>query len=594
MAYELTDEFLNELRSRVDIVELISRAVDLKPSASSFVGLCPFHNEKTPSFHVDPRKKFFYCFGCQTGGDAITYVMKTEGLSYPDAVVSLAERVGMLVPVRDTLDSGVTQMRKKILEMNRLAGRYFHRLLWEDVGKGALEYLVRRGLRKNTIIRFGLGYAPPGWHHLLEELRKKGYTEGEIKASGLVSVTEKGMFDRFRDRVMFPIIDQNGNVIGFGGRTMKDDPAKYLNTSENLIFRKGHNLYALNFAKASKDGELILCEGYMDVIALHQSGFCNAVATLGTALTPEQARLLKKYTDRVILCYDNDEAGINATRRGLEILSSVDLQVRVLTLRGGKDPDEIIENKGRDFFRTLLEESQNGLDYKLNRVLSRFDLSVDSERVQCASAVFDILAQVSSPAQTEIYAERAAKELNLSTDTVKREVARRKKKQARQREKKEIQQENNRLRGIGDRINPQRAAYPRAARAEEDILALMLNYPDRIGKLRKLVAPEDFVTDFNRRVFLALLEEADADPTRDPSVLLSRYFQPEEMGRIVSFLSSCEAIDAEEDKIRKVVETLQEEKRKITERAAGGERLLAENLKKLSQKYRAGHNKTEE
>ena len=306
MAYRFSDEFLNTLRLRCDIETVISRYVQLKRSGSSVVGLCPFHSEKTPSFHVNPAKQFFHCFGCNAGGDVITFIMKAENLSYVDAVALLAEQAGLALPSADTYDTEITTLRKRILEMNRVAARFYFEMLNAPQGKKAKDYFLARGLRPNTIVHFGLGYSPDSWDSLLTHLLKNGFSREEIKASGLVSVSKDRLFDRFRNRVMFPIIDKRNNIIGFGGRTMGDDPAKYLNTSETLAFKKGNNLYALNFAKNTKEGKLILCEGYMDVIALHQAGFVNTVATLGTALTPSQARMIKQLADEVYLCYDSD------------------------------------------------------------------------------------------------------------------------------------------------------------------------------------------------------------------------------------------------------------------------------------------------
>ena len=589
MAQFFGEEFLNELRSRVDIVSVVEQYVTLKrSSSSSMVGLCPFHNEKTPSFHVDGQKQLFYCFGCNAGGDVITFLMKMQNMSYPEAVTFLAESVGMQVPTRDTFDSEITQLRKTILEMNRKAARYFHECLFRPEGRKALEYIVGRGLSKNTLIRFGIGYSPPGWSGLYDKLREWGYSDDQIQASGLVVSSNREerkfkLFDRFRDRVMFPIIDANGNVIGFGGRSMDpNDPAKYLNSPEVITFRKGNNLYALNYAKSSKKGCLILCEGYMDVIAMHQAGFDNAVAGLGTALTPEQGRLLKKYTDRVVLCYDNDEAGRKATQRSMQVLSTLDLQVRVLTLRGGKDPDEIIKTKGRAFFQSLVDGSETGLDFRLNEILRRFDLSVDSERVQCSNEVFDLLANVRQDAQREIYASRAAKLLELSEDTVQREIRRRLRNLEKLQKKQQEKDENNRLRGIGDKINPQRMTYLKAARAEEDLIAILLSYPERAGLISENLSPEDFVTDFNRRVYMALLDQIRSNPTAaDPGGMLSQYFEPDEMGRIVSFMASCEALNAESGDVLRTISVLKEEKRKIAQRAAGGDAVFAENLRRL-------------
>lgn len=586
------DEFLHELRSRLNIVSVVEQYVTLKKSSgSSMVGLCPFHNERTPSFHVDEEKQLFYCFGCGAGGDVITFLMKMQNMSYPEAVTYLAESVGMTVPTRDTFDSEITQLRKTILEMNRKAARYFHECLFRPEGQKALEYITGRGLTKNTLVRFGIGYSPTGWTGLYDKLREWGYKDEQIKASGLVVSSQKDdgrtrVFDRFRGRVMFPIIDANGNVIGFGGRSMDpNDPAKYLNSPEVITFRKGNNLYAMNYAKATKKDCLILCEGYMDVIAMHQAGFDNAVAGLGTALTPEQGRLLKKYTDRVVLCYDNDEAGRKATQRSMQVLSSLDLNVRVLTLRGGKDPDEIIKKEGKAFFQALVDGSETGVDFRLNEIFRKFDLSVDGERVQCSKEVFELLGSIRQDAQREIYSSRAAKRLMLSEETVKREVDRRVRAQTRLREKQQEKEDANRLRGVGDRINPQRMTNLRAARAEEDLISVLLAFPEKAEKIASLIAPEDFVTDFNRRVFMALLEQIRSNPTAsEPGLLLTQYFQPDEMGRIVSFISSCDAINADEKEIRRAVDVLKDEKNKIARRAAGGEDAFAANLERLRNK----------
>ncbi len=592
MAQFFGEEFLNELRNRVDIVALVEQYVTLKrSSSSSMVGLCPFHNEKTPSFHVDGQKQLFYCFGCQAGGDAITFLMKMQNMSYPEAVTYLAESVGMTVPSRDTFDSEITHLRRTILEMNKKTARYFHECLFRPEGQKALSYITGRGLSKNTIIRFGIGYSPSGWTGLYDKLREWGYRDDQIKASGLVVNPQREdgktrIFDRFRDRVMFPIIDANGNVIGFGGRSMDpDDPAKYLNSPELITFRKGNNLYGLNYAKSTKKDCLIVCEGYMDVIAMHQAGFDNAVAGLGTAFTPEQGRLLKKYTDRVVLCYDNDEAGRKATQKTMQVLSSLDLNVRILTLRGGKDPDEIIKNEGKVFFQALVDGSQTGIDFRLDEILRKYDLAVDHEKVQCAKEVFDLLAAVRSEAQREIYASRMGKTLGLSEATVTREIQRRVRKNESLREKARNKEESNKLRGVGDKINPQRMTHLKAARAEEDLISVLLAFPEKADKIAALISPEEFVTDFNRRVYMALFEQIQRNPTAaEPGLLLAQYFQPDEMGRIVSFISSCEALHADESEIVRAVEVLKEEKRKIDRRAAGGDDAFAADLARLREK----------
>lgn len=593
MAQFFGEEFLNELRSRVDIVSVVEQYVTLKrSSSSSMVGLCPFHNEKTPSFHVDANRKFYHCFGCNAGGDVITFVMKMQNLSFPDAVAYLAESVGMTVPTRDTFDSEITQLRKTILEMNRRAARYYHECLLRPEGAKALQYMLDRGYTKNTLIRWGIGYSPAGWTNLYYKLREWGYSDEQIKASQLVVSSEREdrkfkLFDFFRDRVMIPIIDANGNVIGFGGRTLdpNEKARKYLNTRDSLVFRKGNNLYGMNYAKSTKKDHIILCEGNLDVIAMHQAGFDNAVAGLGTALTNEQGRLLKKYTDKVVLCYDNDEAGRKATQRSMQILSTLDLNVRVLTLRGGKDPDEIIKKEGKAFFQALVDGSETGVDFRLNEIFRRYDLSVDSERVQCSKEVFDLLGTIRQDAQREIYSLRAARRLELSEDTVKREVTRRVRNQTRLREKQREKEENNRLRGVGDKINPQRMTHLKAARAEEDLISVLLAFPEKADKVEEQIAPEDFVTDFNRRVYMALLEQIRSNPTAtEPGLLLSQYFQPDEMGRIVGFISACEALHADDDQILRAAQTLKEEKNRISQRAAGGDAAFAANLQRLRDK----------
>lgn len=593
MAQFFGEEFLHELRSRVDIVQVVEQYVTLKRSSgSSYVGLCPFHNEKTPSFHVNGDRKFFHCFGCNAGGDVITFVMKMQNLPFSDAVRSLAESVGMKVPERDTFDSGISQLRKTVLEINRKAARYYHECLFSPEGKKALEYMYNRGYTKNTLIRWGVGYAPAGWTNVYYKMRELGYTDEQIKAAQLVSSPKKEgsnfkLFDFFRDRVMLPIIDANGNVIGFGGRTLdpEEKARKYMNTSDSFVFRKGSNLYGMNYAKSTKKDHLILCEGNLDVMAMHQAGFDNAVAGLGTALTPEQGRLLKKYTDRVVLCYDNDEAGRKATQRAMQVLSTLDLNVRVLTLRGGKDPDEIIKNEGREFFLSLIDASETGVDFRLNQIFSRYDLNQDHERVQCSKDVFDLLGTIRQDAQREIYSSRAAKRLSLSEETVTREVNRRLRKQESLRKKQQEKEENNKLRGVGDKINPQRMTYLKAARAEEDILSVLLAFPEKAEKIAAQIAPEEFVTDFNRRVYLALLEQLRTNPTEtEPGLLLSQYFQPDEMGRIIGFISSCEAINADEQEVQRAITVLKEEKNRISQQAVGGDEAFAANLQRLREK----------
>ena len=377
--------FIDELIARNPIEDVVGQYVSLRRSGSNLFGLCPFHGEKTASFSVAPDKGMYYCFGCHKGGGAINFVMEMEGLSYPDAVRNLAGRVGLPVPEDEQYESQYKK-QERLWAANKEAARFFHSQLYAPVGKTALEYALGRGMPKATLINFGIGYAPDSWDSLVKHLRNKGYSDEELLDSGLVtqSKNKENLLDRFRDRLMFPIIDVRGNVIGFGGRILKkdDNAAKYLNSPETLIFNKRKNLFALNLAKKSKLGYLILVEGYMDAIALHQYGFDCAVASLGTALTPDGAALLSKYTDEVVLIYDGDAAGQNATQRAIPILEKAGLKVRVLQMQGAKDPDEYLKKFGPDRFKLLLEGSANRVEYQLNAIRKKYDLSVDDEKVQ--------------------------------------------------------------------------------------------------------------------------------------------------------------------------------------------------------------------
>ncbi|MBE6890539.1 MAG: DNA primase [Ruminococcaceae bacterium] len=559
------EDFLSELRNRCDIVDIVSRYVQLKKSSASFVGLCPFHNEKTPSFHVNPSGQFFHCFGCQTGGDVITFIMKMENLSYREAVEHLASIAGLSVPKSVSFDGEIGRLRKDIYEMNRIAARYFHDILMSDKGKPALDYLLNRGLSMKTIVNFGLGASPPeGWYNLINHLRSKGYNNNQIRQSGLASTSDKGMFDRFRNRVMFPIIDHRNNVIGFGGRTMENDPAKYLNTSENVAFKKGSNLYALNFAKSTKTGSLILCEGYMDVISLHQAGFNSAVATLGTALTLDQARLMKRMTDNVIICYDSDEAGRNATKRAIDILKSVDLNVRVITVTGGKDPDEFIKTHGAQKFAALLTGSVNHIDYRLDEVKRKYNTDIDNEKVSCINEMLGVLSDITNKVEIEIYIDKISKMLNVSTENLLAELNSVKKKINRIRENKQKKEELENLKGMNDKINPQRSKYLKASRAEEDIISILINYPEKYKKVLENVNETDFVTDFNRSVFVVLCEKLEQNTNSNVLHTLSALFDSDKIGKIMSYISSLEAIEVNDDKIKQIATTLKEEKIKAT------------------------------
>ena len=377
--------FIDELIARNPIEDVVGQHVTLKRSGANMFGLCPFHGEKTASFSVAPDKGIYYCFGCHKGGGAINFVMEVEGLSYPDAVRSLAKRAGMQVPDDEQYENRY-KAQERLWALHKEAARFFHSQLYAPVGQAALSYALGRGMTKGILTTFGVGYAPDSWDALVKAMKAKGYTQQELIDSGLVTVSQKNgnLFDRFRDRLMFPVIDVRGNVIAFSGRTLKkdEDIAKYLNSPETQIFNKRKNLFGLNLAKKTKENSLILVEGNVDVVALHQYGFDNAVASLGTSLTEEQAALITRYVEQVILLYDSDKAGQNATERAIPILEKAGLRVKVLHVKDAKDPDEFLKKFGADKFRLLMEDSANRVEYQLNVIRQKYDLKLDDQKIR--------------------------------------------------------------------------------------------------------------------------------------------------------------------------------------------------------------------
>ena len=418
--------FIDELIARNPIEEVVGQYVTLRRSGANMFGLCPFHGEKTASFSVAPDKGIYYCFGCHKGGGAINFMMELEGLSYPDAVRTLAKRAGMEVPEDEQYQSRYRQ-QERLWALHKEAARFFHSQLYSPAGKNALDYALGRGMTKGTLTTFGVGYAPDSWDALVKALRAKGYTDEELTRSGLVTVSRKSnaLFDRFRDRLMFPIIDIRGNVIGFGGRIMNNnDPnaAKYLNSPETDIFNKRKNLFALNLAKKSKLGYLILVEGYMDAISLHQYGFDCAVASLGTSLTEEHATLISRYVEQVVLIYDGDEAGQRATRRAIPMLEKAGIRVKVLQMKDAKDPDEYLKKFGADKFRLLLEGSSNRVEYQLAAIRGKYDLREDDQKIRYVHDCAELISTLGSSVQREVYSGRVAEIAGISMDAMKLEV----------------------------------------------------------------------------------------------------------------------------------------------------------------------------
>ena len=531
-------EVIEEVVSRTDIVQLISGYVTLRRAGSNMVGLCPFHSERTPSFTVFPGSNSFFCFGCSAGGDAITFVRRTENLDYPDAVEFLAKRVGVTVIDTDVHETRSRFDRKRMLEMNREAAHFFFSSLFADTPDAAeaREYLMgRRALSSATVKHFGLGYAPNGFYNLTPHLLSLGYTEDELIAGALARKSERNgkLYDYFHGRVMFPIIDVQGNVIAFGGRVLDNSEPKYLNSSDTPVFKKHLNLFALNFARSECQERLILCEGYMDVIALHAAGFPQAVATLGTAITPDQARIMSRYSKKVVISYDMDAAGRKAADKAMKLLEEVGVEVTLLRLAGAKDPDEFIRNSGPDAFKKVLDESQSKFDYTLDRTLSKYDLSDPQQKIQALAELRASIAGFSSSSEREVYIGVVADKFSIPAKSLREDVDRLIAKQRREYKKKEGDALRQSITGFQDRINPEFSRTPGVARTEETVLGLLLldpNYRAMIHRDEPILSENDFLTEFSRRVFCAIRDRI-GDGEWEISAL-NEDFSPEEIGRI--------------------------------------------------------------
>lgn len=537
------ERFIQELQERVDIEEVISSHITLRRRGKTLVGLCPFHNEKTPSFTVYPDTNSFYCFGCGAGGDVISFIRRIDNLDYVEAVKTVAQMAGMSMP-EDGYDDTLAKRRMRLLAANREAARFFNASLMDEKNRPALDYFLRRALTPATIRHFGLGYAPDSWHALTEHLRSKGFTYEEMVLANLVRRSDKNgkanYYDNFRNRVMFPIIDLRGNVIAFGGRVMDDSKPKYINTSDTPVYKKSNGVFALNFAKNANENKLLLVEGYMDVIALHQAGFTNAIACLGTAFTSEQANLLSRYAEEIIICYDNDGAGREATQRALAVLGKTGLKLRVVTMSGGKDADEIIRTHGKERFAELLGMAANKTEYRLLQERNKYNLNTDDGKLRFLTAAAQILAECSA-IECDIYATRLSNELGVSAESINAQVRSAKTRQRRSDESKRLKESEALIeRSFADKNNPQRAANIRAAKAEETLIASLMRNPDFYPKLKDKFSADDFVTDFNKRIMRCLADKLDKGFIPELS-LFAREFTPEEMGSVTRiYMSSAE------------------------------------------------------
>ena len=502
----IDQSFLDELTARSDIVDVVSRYVSLKKSGSNYFGLCPFHNEKSPSFSVSQDKQIFHCFGCGVGGGVISFIMRAEGLEFYDAVSFLAKQNGMTVP-ENNYDKKTSKSRERLLALMKDTARFYYSELWKPENINVQQYFAKRGLTRKTMNRFGLGFAPNSFFATMDAMKEKGYTQDELLACGLVAKSEKGnLYDKFRNRVMFPIFDLRGNVIAFGGRVMDDSKPKYLNSPETAIFHKSRNLFAIEKARKTANDYFILAEGYMDVIALHQAGFDSAVASLGTALTEEQARLIARYTKNIIISYDADNAGQMAAQRAIDILKKSGLNVRVLRIPNAKDPDQFIKEKGSDAFRRLIEQSSDDIAYKINNIASKFDLEEDQDRISFLKEAAYILALIDSDIEREIYTTRVANMAKISPQSMTVEV-----KNALQKRKQSLKKEKRReVRSVTQNAQPKDKSFKyeniTSARSEEGILSVIFGDNTLVSYLNGKISPDDFTSPILKAFFIHALE----------------------------------------------------------------------------------------
>lgn len=594
-------EIVEAIKDRSDIVDLIGTYVSLKRAGSNYNGLCPFHSEKTPSFTVFPDTQNFFCFGCEAGGDVFTFIMRTENVDYPGAIEFLAKRSGVELPTDGRTErQGVS--RKRVFEMNLIAARFWRDCLFDpDLGRAGMEYLTeKRGLPLAIIRRFGIGYAPNEFGALCEVLRKNGFDDQEMKEAFLCGLSQKSghAYDLFRDRVMFPVFDNTGNVIAFSGRDVGgQDARKYVNSSDTPAFQKRRNLFALNFAKNHCADQLILCEGNIDVVSLHAAGFENAVASLGTALTDEQARIMAKYTKQVILAYDADEAGQRAAHRAMGIFAKVGLDVRILQMQGAKDPDEYIKKFGADSFRQLIKQSRTGFEFKLQSVLARHDLNIPDEKIKAAAELCAIIARVYSTAEREVYINAVAERLSLSAESLTKDVENAIRRNTREGKQQESHRAQLTAMGIRDKINPEAAGNVQATAAEEAILGLLMLYGEHrraVSTGQVPITADSFVTSFHRRAFEAIMALEATDGGFDFS-LLGEDFSPDEMGRLARLEQARRSLSENGTAVlRSAADTLAREKEHRAAKEAPpleGIQLILEGKRKKLQRSENAKNK---
>ena len=583
----LPQEFIYQLQQANPIDQVMGSYVHLIRAGSLLKCLCPFHSEKTPSCVVYTQNNSFYCFGCHAGGNVITFIRMIEGLGYMDAVRMLAERAGMTVP-SEGRDNGEERRRMRLLELNRAAANFYYTQLTGQDKRGLL-YLKERGLKPEIIKKYGLGFAGERWDSLLSAMRKLGFTDEELIAANLCSRSQNAgnLYDRFRNRVIFPILDLRGNVIAFGGRTIeKDGNPKYLNSSDTPVFKKGRNLFSMNFAKKSQSKRLILAEGYMDVIAVHQAGFENVVASLGTALTPDQCRLMRQYAEEVVISYDSDAAGQNAAVKAINLLRAVGLRPKILHMTGAKDPDEYIKKFGAPYFRKLLEDADDAMTYELKRCRDGTDIATDDGMITALKKSVTVLANIENEMEREVYLSRVAKEYSIQPEVLRTQVTQ----EIRRRKRGEMKMAFRAVQAAPrarDPVNPEAGTHRKEARAEEYILYYLIRNPDMLESVMQQIRPEEFVTEFHRRVYERLIENY----MRGYEFSISFFdddFTPEETGRIVGIRAKYDSqgIEISDSSIADCVQILKDSWAEATVQGNLSDDDLAAFTKRMRQKKR--------
>ena len=553
----VSDVFLEQLRNACPLEEIARTYVDLKRRGRTYVCNCPFHSEKTPSFTVFPDTQSFYCFGCGAGGDVITFIQQIENLDFMDAVKLLAQNSGLTVPEQGA-DEKQSRMRKRILAVNRAAANFYYRMLTGSDKRG-LQYFIQRHLTTTIIKKYGLGFAPETWDALSRYLLQQGFTEEELLLADVSRRSRRGtLIDTFRNRVIFPIVDLRGNVIGFGGRVLDDSQPKYLNTAQTPVFDKGKNLFSLQFAKNSVTTTLILAEGYMDVIAVHQAGFENVVATLGTAITPDQARKIPQYAKTVIIAYDSDAAGQAATQKAMRHFSEVGIETKILRMQGAKDPDEYIRKFGAERFRMLLEGSEDAINFQLDRCEMGLDLQTENGRATLLRRATEVLIQIPDPVTREVYLMRTAEKCHISADVLRVSVNRKQKNRQKMQKKKEFSNL------VAHTVTAQQTAADasgmagssRTVRAQERLLCYFLSQPEQISKLADHLQPEQFTVPFYQKLFQLLLEHQQQESDGWISAL-GMQLTPQEMGTVSRLLNLKQTCPISPQEVQDCIQLLQ-------------------------------------